>query len=123
MVAYKLRVIHDQHDKIKFSSMIQNINAYLREENKCVDDSNSTFQITGLWVTLPFLRIYTLAAITYLKLYTQYYPFSTLLVKTIGPNKETQKLTQISPFKKWIKGSIIMQFWRLMMIKEELTYL
>ena len=38
MVVYKLKVINVEDDTLNFSTIIQNINAYPREENKCGDD-------------------------------------------------------------------------------------
>ena len=40
MVAYKLKVMNDEEDKLHFSPIRQNINDYPREENNCGDDSD-----------------------------------------------------------------------------------
>ena len=40
MVAYKLKVMHNEYDTLNFWLIRQNSNSYPREENNCGDDSS-----------------------------------------------------------------------------------
>ena len=61
----------------------------------------------GICVTPPSLRIQTLAEITFQKLYIRYYPLYTLVMQNKGSTQTKQKLPQISPFTKSLKGLIL----------------
>ena len=43
--------------------------------------------------------------------------------KNTGSNQAKQKMSQISTFKKLLKGLSLVKYWKLLMLKEQFTYL
>ena len=50
------------------------------------------------------------------------HPLSTVVLQNAGYNQTKHKLTQILPFPKLLDGFILIQCWRLLMMKEQFTY-
>ena len=63
------------------------------------------------------------AAITFWKAEIQSYPLYTFIVKNIGSIEAKQILPQILTFKKLLKGLSLVKYWKLLMLKEQFTYL
>ena len=70
--------------------------------------------------------IHVSEAIALYKAETSYYPLFTLVytlvTKNIRLNQAKHKLSQVSPFTKILRRFSLIQFWKLLMIKEQFTY-
>ena len=82
--------------------------------------------MTSTWVTPSSPGIQISEEIELWKSETWSYPLYTLayilVMQNTGSNIEKQKLSQILPLKQSLKGVILIQFWRLMVIKDQFTY-
>ena len=84
MVAYKLKVMHDEYDTLHFFPIIQNINYHPRRKTTVVIITLCFFQMTGTWVILSLMRIQTAAAIQFLKACIQSSHPYTLVIQNTG---------------------------------------
>ena len=82
--------------------------------------------MTSTWVIPSSLGIHISTEIELWKSETWYYTIYilvyTLVMQNIISNQAKNKLSQISPFTKLLKILSLVTFWRLLVMKEQLTY-
>ena len=122
MVRYRSKVMHVEDDILNAYHILQNRNAHPMEDKTVVRTTSWCLYIKITQVTLSSLTTQISAEIRFQKSESQSYPLSTFVVQNTLSNQAKQKIPQMLSLTKWLKGLSLIQFWRLIMMKEKYTY-